>query len=168
MRMSSRLPLMLSFSTPLPLQANELMGLALDLAPSTPPGDVPVAALVLNEQGEVIGRGVNRREADQDPLAHAEVLAMRQALGKTGDGWRFSRCTLVVTLEPCAMCAGAIMGARMGRLVFGAFEPKTGACGSALDIVRDPLALHTMEVMGGVREQECAALMEDFFRRLRA
>ncbi|MFC6317421.1 nucleoside deaminase [Corynebacterium gerontici] len=158
---------MLSFSTPLRPQSHALMGLALDHAVNTPPGDVPVGAIVLDERGEVIGRGVNRREADADPLAHAEMLAIRQALGKTGDGWRFSRCTLVVTLEPCAMCAGAIMGARMGRLVFGAFEPKTGACGSALDVVRDPLALHTMEVIGGVRERECAALMEEFFRGLR-
>lgn len=144
-----------------------LMRCALAVAGTTPPGDVPVGALVVDHRGRELGRGVNRREADGDPTAHAEVLALRQATARAGDGWRLERCTLVVTLEPCAMCAGAIVGARVGRLVFGAFEPKTGACGSTLDVVRDASALHHPEVRGGVLEEDCARLLAGFFAACR-
>ena len=114
-----------------------------------------------------LGYGTNRREADQDPTAHAELLAIHAAVRSYGDGWRLTDCTLAVTLEPCAMCAGALVGARLGRLVFGAYEPKTGACGSAFDIVRDPSVLHKLEVRGGVLERECADLLKVFFSSLR-
>ena len=144
------------------------MGMALQHANTTPASDVPVAALIFDPEGRVIGRGVNRREADQNPLAHAEMLAIQEALGHTGDGWRLSDCTMAVTLEPCTMCAGALVGARLGRLIFGAFEPKTGACGSVFDVIRDPMVMHKMEVLGGVREAECAALLGSFFQRLRS
>ncbi|AZA10240.1 nucleoside deaminase [Corynebacterium pseudopelargi] len=157
-----------SFSTPLRAQSHDLMGMALDHANTTPSSDVPVAALIFDPEGRVIGRGVNRREADQNPLAHAEMLAIQEALGHTGDGWRLSDCTMAVTLEPCTMCAGALVGARLGRLIFGAFEPKTGACGSVFDVIRDPMVMHRMEVLGGVREAECAELLESFFQRLRS
>lgn len=140
---------------------------ALVLARSTPPGDIPVGALLLDPGGEVIGRGTNRREADMDPLAHAEILAIREATPKLTDRWRLTDCTLVVTLEPCAMCAGALVGARVGRIFFGAFEPKTGACGSVWDLPRDGLALHHPQVMGGVLEDECAQLLTDFFAGVR-
>ncbi|GGG73034.1 nucleoside deaminase [Corynebacterium pelargi] len=157
-----------SFSTSLRAQSHALMGMALEHAASTPAADVPVAALIFDPEGRVIGRGVNRREADQNPLAHAEMLAIQEALGRSGDGWRLSDCTMAVTLEPCTMCAGALVGARLGRLIFGAFEPKTGACGSVFDVIRDPMVMHRMEVLGGVREAECAELLESFFRRLRS
>ena len=125
-------------------------------------GDVPVGALVLSPQWEVLGVGHNRREADGDPTAHAEVVAIRAASSALG-GWRLQDCTLVVTLEPCVMCAGALMLARIGRLVLGAWDPKAGACGSVWDLVRDRRATHRVEVIGGVREQECAQILLDFF-----
>ncbi|WP_234949148.1 nucleoside deaminase [Corynebacterium sp. CNCTC7651] len=140
---------------------------AIALANTTPPGDVPVGAIVYSAAGEVVGRGVNRREADGDPTAHAEVAAIRQA-ARTLGSWRLDGCELVVTLEPCTMCAGAILGARVKSVVFGAYEPKTGACGSLLDALRDPHHLHTVEVRGGVLEAETAQLMSDFFGGLRA
>lgn len=138
--------------------------------------DVPVGALVLDPAGEVIATGVNRRELDGDPTAHAEVVALRAAAnwhtrqGASGErGWRLDGCTLVVTLEPCPMCAGALMQARIARLVFGAFDPKGGACGSVWDIVRDRRATHRVEVVAGVLADECGRLLTDFFaaRRLR-
>ena len=125
-------------------------------------GDVPVGALVLSPQWEVLGIGHNQREADGDPTAHAEVVAIRAASSALG-GWRLQDCTLVVTLEPCVMCAGALMLARIGRLVLGAWDPKAGACGSVWDLVRDRRATHRVEVIGGVREQECAQILLDFF-----
>ena len=125
-------------------------------------GDVPVGALVLSPQWEVLGVGHNQREADGDPTAHAEVVAIRAASSALG-GWRLQDCTLVVTLEPCVMCAGALMLARIGRLVLGAWDPKAGACGSVWDLVRDRRATHRVEVIGGVREQECAQILLDFF-----
>ena len=140
---------------------------ALEVAAATPRGDVPVGAIVLGPDGAELAAATNRREADGDPTAHAEVLAIRQAARHGLDGWRLSQCTLVVTLEPCAMCAGAIVGARVGRLIFGAFEPKTGACGSTVDVVRDSSVLHALEVRGGVLEGECAELLGRFFRGLR-
>ncbi|WP_070975198.1 nucleoside deaminase [Corynebacterium sp. MC3] len=139
---------------------------ALDLAATTPPGDVPVGALVFDADGEVIGRGVNRREQRQDPTAHAEVEAIRDAARTLGT-WRLDGCELVVTLEPCTMCAGALLGARIDSLIFGAFEPKTGAVGSLFDALRDPHHLHQIQVRGGIMEPENAALLADFFRGLR-
>ena len=140
---------------------------ALEVARSTPRDDVPVGAVIFGPDGRELGYGTNRREADQDPTAHAELLAIHAAVRSYGDGWRLTDCTLAVTLEPCAMCAGALVGARLGRLVFGAYEPKTGACGSAFDIVRDPSVLHKLEVRGGVLERECADLLKVFFNSLR-
>lgn len=124
--------------------------------------DVPVGAVVIGPDGEVLGAGVNRREADGDPTAHAELLALRSAALALG-GWRLDGCTLVVTLEPCPMCAGALLLARVDRLVFGAWDPKAGATGSVWDLVRDRRAAHRVEVVGGVREPECAQLLLDFF-----
>ena len=139
------------------------MGQALEVAAGAlAAGDVPVGALVLSPAGEVLGAGHNRREAEGDPTAHAEVVAIRAA-ASVGAGWRLTRCTLVVTLEPCVMCAGALMLARIGRLVLGAWDPKAGACGSVWDMVRDRRATHRVEVIGGVREQECSQMLLDFF-----
>ena len=125
--------------------------------------DVPVGAVVLDETGAVIGRGSNRRELDHDPTAHAEVVALRQAGAARGE-WRLSGCTLVVTLEPCTMCAGAIGLARVARVVFGAYDPKGGAVGSLWDVVRDRRLNHRPEVVGGVLEQECAEALLTFFQ----
>lgn len=147
-------------------RATNRMQQALDLATTTPPGDVPVGALIFDADGEVIGRGVNRREQRQDPTAHAEVEAIRAAAHTLGS-WRLDGCELVVTLEPCTMCAGALLGARIESLIFGAFEPKTGAVGSLLDALRDPHHLHQVQVRGGIMEPENAALLAEFFRDLR-
>jgi tRNA(adenine34) deaminase len=125
-------------------------------------GDVPVGAVVVAPDGAVLGEGWNRREADGDPTAHAEVLALRAAASRLG-GWRLEGHTLVVTLEPCPMCAGALLLARVDRLVLGAWDPKLGACGSVWDLVRDRRANHRVEVVGGVLEQECSAVLVDFF-----
>lgn len=125
-------------------------------------GDVPVGAVVLSDEGEVLGLGHNRREVDGDPLAHAEVLAL-QAAARTRGGWRLDDCSLVVTLEPCLMCAGAILQARMHRLVLGAWDERAGACGSVWDPLRDARSLHRVEVVGGVRAEECSALLSSFF-----
>ena len=125
--------------------------------------DVPVGAVVLDETGEVIGRGSNRRELDHDPTAHAEVVALRQAGDARGE-WRLTGCTLVVTLEPCTMCAGAIGLARVERVVFGAYDPKAGAVGSLWDVVRDRRLNHRPEVVGGVLAQECAETLRTFFQ----
>ncbi|GGM20368.1 hypothetical protein GCM10010102_15070 [Promicromonospora citrea] len=143
------------------------MGAALDEARrALDTGDVPVGAVVLDEAGGVVGLGHNEREATGDPTAHAEVLAMRAAAAARGT-WRLSGCTLVVTLEPCPMCAGALVQARVGRLVLGAWDPKAGATGSVWDLVRDQRALHEVEVLGGVREDECGALLRAFFEARR-
>ncbi|GAB3077497.1 CsbD family protein [Corynebacterium aquatimens] len=136
---------------------------ALDIARTTPDGDIPVGAVVYGPGGEELGVGTNRRQASCDPTAHAEVEAIRAAASALGT-WRLDGCELVVTLEPCTMCAGAILGARIESLVFGAYEPKTGAVGSVLDALRDPHHLHTVEVRGGIRERECAELLHNFFR----
>jgi tRNA(adenine34) deaminase len=124
--------------------------------------DVPIGAVVLDADGVVVGRGRNRREADADPTAHAEVLALREASASAGE-WRLDGCTLVVTLEPCTMCAGAAVLARVSRLVFGAFDPKAGAAGSLWDVVRDRRLNHRPEVIGGVLAEESGALLLDFF-----
>mgnify|MGYP002758695760 FL=1 len=140
---------------------------ALDVAKRTPVGDVPVGAVLYDATGTELATGVNRREELADPTAHAEVEAIRQAVRVHGDGWRLSGCEFVVTLEPCAMCAGALQAARVGSVVFGAFEPKTGACGSLIDVLRAPTAPYTPQVRGGVLEEECAALLRNFFDDLR-
>jgi tRNA(adenine34) deaminase len=126
--------------------------------------DVPVGALVLDEDGRELAAARNRREAGADPTAHAEILALRTAAEKRGE-WRLTGCTLVVTLEPCTMCAGALVLARIDTLVFGAWEPKTGAVGSLWDVVRDRRLNHRPEVYAGVLEAECSALMRGFFDR---
>ena len=124
--------------------------------------DVPIGAVLLDPSGEVIGRGRNRREADADPTAHAEVVALREAATARGE-WRLSGCTLVVTLEPCTMCAGAAVLARVDRVVFGAWDPKAGAVGSLWDVVRDRRLNHRPEVVSGVLADESSALLLDFF-----
>jgi tRNA(adenine34) deaminase len=143
------------------------MGLALDeaaLALAT--GDVPVGAVVLGPGGEVVGRGHNVREASADPAGHAEVVALRAAAATLGR-WRLDDCTLVVTLEPCLMCAGATVLARIPRLVLGAWDPKAGACGSQWDVVRDRRLNHRVEVVGDVRADESSALLRAFFETQR-
>ncbi len=128
--------------------------------------DVPVGAVVVASSGEVIATGWNRRELDRDPTAHAEIVALRAAAARLG-GWRLTGTSLVVTLEPCTMCAGAAVLARVSRIVFGAFDPKAGAVGSLWDVVRDPRLNHRPEVVAGVREQECAAALREFFQAQR-
>ena len=135
--------------------------------------DVPIGAVVIGPDGSVLGSGRNQREELGDPTAHAEVVAIREAAerlrqvslldGGSGDGWRLADCTLVVTLEPCAMCAGAIVLARIPRVVFGAWDEKAGAAGSVFDVLRERRLNHWVEVYPGVREAECAALLRDFF-----
>jgi tRNA(adenine34) deaminase len=125
--------------------------------------DVPIGAVVLAPDGTPLASARNAREEYGDPTAHAEILALRAASKIYGDGWRLEGCTLAVTLEPCTMCAGALVMARVAKLVFGAWEPKTGAVGSLWDVVRDRRLSHRAEVVGGVLETECAALLEDFF-----
>ena len=152
----------------------EWMGLALaEARRALATEDVPIGAVVIGPDGAVLGSGRNQREELGDPTAHAEVVAIRQAAdrlralsklnGGTGDGWRLADCTLVVTLEPCAMCAGAVVLARIPRVVFGAWDEKAGAAGSVFDILRERRLNHWVEVYGGIREQECAALLQDFF-----
>src|SRR5665647_3462617 len=139
------------------------MGQALDIASrALASGDVPVGALVCSPEGEGLGVGHNLREGEGDPTAHAEVIAMRGAGTALGQ-WRLENCTLVVALGPCVMCAGALMPARIGRLVLGAWDPKSGACGSVWDVVRDRRATHRVEVIGGIRAQECSQILLDFF-----
>lgn len=129
-------------------------------------GDVPIGAVVLDGAGQVVGSGHNRRLADGDPTAHAELLALRSAAESIG-AWRLDSCTLVVTLEPCTMCAGAVVQARLGRLVFGAWNGEMGAVGTLWDVVRDRRLHHRPEVVSGVLAEECGALLEDFFARHR-
>jgi len=125
--------------------------------------DVPVGSLIVNDQGEIIGVGENLREKNNDPTAHAEIVAIKNAAQKI-DNWRLDDLTMVVTLEPCAMCAGAIVQTRMKRLVFGAFDEKAGAVGSIWDVVRDTRALTKIEVISGVLEKECAQVLTNFFK----
>jgi tRNA(adenine34) deaminase len=129
-------------------------------------GDVPIGAVVLDPSREVIGRGHNVRERDGDPTGHAELVALREAAVTRGE-WRLSGCTLVVTLEPCTMCAGAIVLARLDRLVFGAYDAKAGAVGSLWDVVRDRRLNHRPEVVGGVLAEDSTALLDDFFAHQR-
>jgi tRNA(adenine34) deaminase len=124
--------------------------------------DVPVGAVIIDENGNVIAQAANMREAQHDPTAHAEVLAIRWAAERLGT-WRLDRATLVVTLEPCVMCAGAIVLSRLSRVVFGAWDPKAGAVGSLYDLLRDRRLNHRPEVISGVRESECGQILRDFF-----
>ena len=125
--------------------------------------DVPVGAIVITPQGEITGRGNNQREVDKDPTAHAEIVALREA-ALAADSWRLDGHTIVVTLEPCAMCAGAIAQTRIKTLVFGAWDEKAGAVGSVWDILRDPRSPHQVEVVSGVLEEECASILSEFFK----
>lgn len=136
---------------------------AINIASSaTKTGDVPVGAMVINKDGIVIGKGSNEREANNDPTAHAEIVAIRSAASRLQNS-RLDGCTLVVTLEPCAMCAGAIAQSRISRVIFGAWDEKSGAVGSVWDVLRDPRSIFKVEVTSGVLEKECAALLKEFF-----
>ncbi|HWE88456.1 MAG TPA: nucleoside deaminase [Pseudonocardiaceae bacterium] len=147
----------------------ELIRAALDAARQhTSDRDVPIGAVVLDADGVELARAANARERLGDPTAHAEILALRAAAARHGDGWRLAGCTLAVTVEPCTMCAGALVLARIERVVFGAWEPKTGAVGSLWDVVRDRRLNHRPQVVGGVLADECAALLEGFFATHRA
>jgi tRNA(adenine34) deaminase len=131
-------------------------------------GEVPIGCVVLDDRaGEVIGRGYNRRETDHDPTAHAEVLALREAARRRGH-WRLTDCTLVVTLEPCPMCAGALVNARVRRLVYGCDDPKAGAVRTLYQVCENPRLNHRVDVTSGVLSDECARLLQDFFRAQRA
>lgn len=142
----------------------ELMRAALDVARiASQRGDVPVGAIVINAEGVVIGKGFNEREANNDPTAHAEVVAIRSAAARLQKS-RLDGCTLIVTLEPCAMCAGAIAQSRISKVVFGAWDEKAGAVGSVWDVLRDPRSIFKVEVTAGVLESECAELLTEFFK----
>lgn len=144
-----------------------LIRAALEVARHAGPRDVPIGAVVVAADGTELARAANAREELGDPTAHAEILALRAAALAFGDGWRLEGATLAVTVEPCTMCAGALVMARIGRVVFGAWEPKTGAVGSLWDVVRDRRLTHRPQVRGGVLEAECAAPLEEFFARQR-
>ncbi|WP_086820816.1 nucleoside deaminase [Allokutzneria sp. NRRL B-24872] len=152
---------MTPFATP---ADRALIRVAIEVARSAAAsGDVPIGAVVVAPDGTELARARNAREELGDPTAHAEVLALRAAAARNGDGWRLENCTLAVTVEPCTMCAGALVLSRIGRVVFGAWEPKTGAAGSLWDVLRDRRSNHRPEVVGGVLEAECASLMNEFF-----
>jgi tRNA(adenine34) deaminase len=137
---------------------------ALQLAASaSQQGEVPVGAIVMNPAGQIVGEGFNTREQDRDPMNHAEVVALRMA-AVANESWRLDDHTLVVTLEPCTMCAGAAVQARVRRIVFGAFDKKAGAVGSLWDVVRDPRLPHRPEVVSGVLADECAEILSEFFK----
>lgn len=125
-------------------------------------GDIPVGAIVVNKDGVVVGKGSNEREANNDPTAHAEIVAIRNAASRLQNS-RLDGCTLIVTLEPCAMCAGAIAQSRISHVIFGAWDEKAGAVGSVWDVLRDPRSIFKVEVTAGVLEKECAVLLKDFF-----
>ncbi|MBI3429365.1 MAG: nucleoside deaminase [Actinobacteria bacterium] len=146
------------------MNVEEAMRMAIDLAKSSSMNsdDVPVGAVIMDASGELVATGSNERELHADPSAHAEIVAMRRA-GKALDDWRLDGHTLVVTLEPCAMCAGAIVQSRISKVAFGAWDEKAGAVGSVWDILRDPRTLNKAEVVSGVLAQECAELLATFF-----
>ncbi|MGB2921727.1 MAG: nucleoside deaminase [Mycobacterium sp.] len=146
---------------------DDLIRAALDAAAAVGPRDVPIGAVVFAADGTELARAANAREKLGDPTAHAEILALRAAAQVLGDGWRLEGATLAVTVEPCTMCAGALVMARVARVVFGAWEPKTGAVGSLWDVVRDRRLTHRPQVRGGVLAEECAGLLEGFFTRQR-
>jgi tRNA(adenine34) deaminase len=142
----------------------ELMRLALDVARIAPQsGDIPVGAIVINSEGVVIGKGFNEREANNDPTAHAEIVAIRAAASRLQKS-RLDGCTLIVTLEPCAMCAGAIAQSRISKVIYGAWDEKAGAAGSVWDVLRDPRSIFKVEVVAGVLERDCAELLTEFFK----
>jgi tRNA(adenine34) deaminase len=152
---------------PRPVDHNFYMGLALaEARKALELGEVPVGAVVVQEDGEVLASAHNRRETEKDPTAHAEVLALRQAARKLNT-WRLDKVTLYVTLEPCPMCAGALVQARVRRLVYGAPDVRAGAVDSVFHLVEHPSLNHRVEVISGVREEECRSLLQEFFRRLR-
>ena len=145
------------------MNSEDLMREALIVAKSAlSTGDVPVGAVIVNKDGVVVGKGFNEREANNDPTAHAEIVAIRSAANRLQNS-RLDGCTLIVTLEPCAMCAGAIAQSRISKLVFGAWDEKAGAVGSVWDVLRDPRSIFKVEVTSGVLEAECAGLLKDFF-----
>lgn len=147
--------------------ADLLIELALDEARRAgAAGDIPIGAVVADASGAIVGRGHNAREARRDPTAHAEVIALREAAAALGD-WRLTGCTLAVTLEPCPMCAGAVVMSRLDRLVFGAWNDEYGAAGSRWDLVRDRRLNHRAEVIGGVRAPECGAMVQQFLAQQR-
>ncbi len=150
------------------MKYEEAMAKAIELAraAASASGDVPVGAIVLNKNNEVIATGANQKEMSHNPVAHAEMIAIQKATSAIGN-WRLDDCTLVVTLEPCAMCAGAIAQARISRLIFGAWDEKAGAVGSQWDLLRDSRQLHKPEVIAGVMAEECAALLAEFFQEKR-
>ncbi|RZT25042.1 tRNA-adenosine deaminase [Mycobacterium sp. BK558] len=145
----------------------DLIRAALAAAATAGPRDVPIGAVVVGPDGTMLARAANAREELGDPTAHAEMLALREAASALGDGWRLEGATLAVTVEPCTMCAGALVMARVARVVFGAWEPKTGAVGSLWDVVRDRRLTHRPQVRGGVLAELCAAPLEEFFARQR-
>jgi tRNA(adenine34) deaminase len=150
-----------------PIDPHLLMGLALDEADQAPVhGDVPVGCVVVDALGCVIGSGHNRRQLDQDPTAHAELIALRAAASARGH-WRLDDCTLVVTLEPCPMCAGALVNARIARVVYGCPDPKAGAVRSLFQIADDQRLNHRAQIVEGVRAEECASRLTSFFAALR-
>jgi len=140
-----------------------MLGALIEAQAALSSGDVPIGAVVVDDNGTVLGRGRNVREAEGDPTGHAEIVALREAARARGE-WRLSGCSLVVTLEPCTMCAGAAVLARVDRIVFGAFDEKAGAVGSLWDVVRDRRLNHRPEVLSGVLANESTALLDDFFR----
>jgi len=146
----------------------DLIRAALDAARSAGPRDVPIGAVIVAADGTELARAANRREELGDPTAHAEILAIRAAAAVLGDGWRLEGTTIAVTVEPCTMCAGALVMTRVARLVFGAWEPKTGAVGSLWDVVRDRRLTHRLEVRAGVLADECAPPLEAFFANQRS
>ena len=150
-------------SVPFESAMREALALAMQAGTA---GDIPVGALVLDELGQIIGRGQNTREQDGDPLGHAEIVALREAAAHLGS-WRLDNCTLVVTLEPCTMCAGAIVQSRIAHLVFGTFDAKAGAVGSLWDVVRDRRLPHRAQVTSGVLAEECARVLSEFFQAQR-
>lgn len=142
----------------------ELVHCALEVAGNAlSTGDVPIGAVVVAPDGRELARAHNQREALGDPTAHAEILALRAAAAVHGDGWRLEGCTLAITVEPCTMCAGAAVLARVARVVFGVWEPRTGAAGSLWDVMRDRRSNHRPEVVGGVASEECVAVLREFF-----
>lgn len=146
-----------------PPDDESLIRAAIAAARAAGPDDVPIGAVVVDADGVELARAGNAREALGDPTAHAEILALRAAARVHGDGWRLEGATLAVTVEPCTMCAGALVMARVARVVFGAWEPKTGAAGSLWDVLRDRRLTHRPQVRGGVLAPDCAALMDGFF-----
>ncbi|GAA4921917.1 nucleoside deaminase [Membranihabitans marinus] len=157
----------MSFSPRDPQIQRNLMEQCLQLAARAPlSGDVPVGAVVLSPTGEVLGEGFNTRERDDDPAGHAEMNALGAAAAQLGS-WRLDGCVLAVTLEPCPMCAGAISQTRIGQLIFGAWDEKAGAAGSVFDVLREPRLNHWVEVHAGVRAEECAAVLREFFEQFR-